>query len=427
MRLTADSSLDDWLAYLESIHPVGIDMGLGRVQQVYERLALDWSAAKVITVAGTNGKGTTCAFIEQAAILGQHSVGVYSSPHINIYNERVRINHALLDDAAHTAAFFAIEQARGNVSLTYFEFGTLAGLWLLHQQQLDVVILEVGLGGRLDAINIVDPDVAVITSIGLDHQAFLGDTRELIAIEKAGIMRPQRPVIIGEIYPPETLVQAVHTHQAIATWAGKDFTYQEKQQCFSYRSKSLQISTTLPHIPLPNVATAIAVIEQLGWSLTPTQWQKCVESTQLSGRLTVFTEHALGKSAPTILLDAAHNPHAAAYLVKHINMLQPKRIFAICGVMKDKDIIGLLAPFVPVVTHWYPCDVKIARAAKAHDIAHCLHSDLHVDAEYITAVDHPISGVMDAIKTANEQDLVVIFGSFFTLSDFFACANQLQA
>jgi dihydrofolate synthase/folylpolyglutamate synthase len=427
MHLTADSSLDDWLAYLESIHPVGIDMGLGRVQQVYTRLALDWSAATVITVAGTNGKGTTCAFIEQAAMLSKRSVGVYSSPHINIYNERVRINHALLDDAAHTAAFFAIEQARGDVSLTYFEFGTLAGLWLLHQQQLDVVILEVGLGGRLDAINIVDPDIAVITSIGLDHQAFLGDTRELIAIEKAGIMRAHKPVIIGESDPPITLTQAVETHQAIAIWADTDFSYQVLQQQFQYHSAHLSLTTTLPHIPLPNVATAIAVIEQLGWSLSPTQWQQCVELTLLSGRLTVFTEHGLGQSAPMILLDAAHNPHAAEYLVKHIKMMQPKRIFAICGVMKDKDIRGLLQPFVPIVTHWYPCDVNIDRAAQALDIAHCLATDLHVDAPHITAVDHPICGVMDAIKTANEQDLVVIFGSFFTLSDFFARANQLSA
>jgi dihydrofolate synthase/folylpolyglutamate synthase len=425
MPLTADSSLDDWLAYLESIHPVGIDMGLGRVQQVYARMALDWSSATVITVAGTNGKGTTCAFIEQAAMLSKRSVGVYSSPHINIYNERVRINHALLDDAAHTAAFFAIQQARGDVSLTYFEFGTLAGLWLLNQQHLDVVILEVGLGGRLDAINIVDPDVAVITSIGLDHQAFLGDTRELIAIEKAGIMRAHKPVIIGEIDPPKTLVQAVNTHQAIAKWAGKDFRYQVQQQHFRYQSEQLSLTTTLPHIPRPNVATAIAVIEQLGWLLSPTQWQECVELTLLSGRLTVFTEHTLGPTAPTILLDAAHNPHAAEYLVKHIEIMQPQRIFAICGVMKDKDIRGLLAPFVPIVTHWYPCDVSIERAAKASDIALCLSADLDVDSQQITAVDHPITGVIHAIKTANEQDLVVIFGSFFTLSDFFACTSKL--
>lgn len=427
MRLTADSSLNDWLAYLESIHPVGIDMGLSRVQQVYTRLGLDWSDSTVITVAGTNGKGTTCAFIEQAAILAGHSVGVYSSPHISIYNERVRINHSLLNDAEHTAAFFAIEQARGAISLTYFEFGTLAGLWLLHQQQLDVVILEVGLGGRLDAINVVDPDVAVITSIGLDHQAFLGATRELIAVEKAGIMRPQRPVIIGEIDPPNSLIQAVQTHQAIATWAGHDFKYHVEQQHYYYQSKGLSLSTSLPHIPLPNVATAIAVIEQLGWTLTKGQWQQCIELTQLSGRLTVFTEHNFGALAPTILLDAAHNPHAAEYLVKHIEIMQPKRVFAVCGVMQDKDIPGLLRPFINMVEHWYPCDVTIERAAKGHDIADCLTQTLGIEPQMVTVVNHPLTGVQQAIKTANKQDLVVIFGSFFTLSDFFAEANQLQS
>ena len=420
MTVTADASLMEWLTHLESIHPVGIDMGLDRVQAVYQRLDLDWSGVTVITVAGTNGKGTTCAFIEAAAIQCAYKVGVYSSPHINTYNERVRINQQLLDDTAHTQAFAAIETARGNISLTYFEFGTLAGLWLLHQQALDVAVLEVGLGGRLDAINVVDPDLAVITSIGLDHQAFLGDTRGLIAQEKAGIMRAGKPVIIGESEPPNTLREAVVRYAADAQWVGQDFTYHIEQNLFHFNMGSIQLSLPLPQIPFPNVATAMAVVHQLGWPVSASQWTYCATHTALDGRLTVLSEHSFGSEAPLIMLDAAHNIQAAEYLATHIAHLAPRRVFAVCGIMQDKDWAGVCAPLIPLVSHWYPCNVQIERAAKGSDIAACLVNFLAINKTQVTAVNTPYEGVVNAIKTATNQDLVLIFGSFFTLSDFYA-------
>lgn len=420
MILTADASLTEWLTHLESIHPVGIDMGLDRVQAVYQRLALDWSGVTVITVAGTNGKGTTCAFIEAAAMQCGHHVGVYSSPHINTYNERVRINQQLLDDSEHTSAFAAIEAARGEISLTYFEFGTLAGLWLLHQQHLDVAVLEVGLGGRLDAINVVDPDIAVITSIGLDHQAFLGNTRALIATEKAGIMRRGKPVIIGEANPPHTLSEAVIEHGAHGVWVGQNFDYYIEQHHFHFSFDDKPLTLPLPKIPFPNVATAMAVVHQLGWPLTPSQWAQCAMNTTLNGRLTVLTEHEFGPEAPVIMLDAAHNIQAAEYLATHIQHLAPRKVFAICGIMQDKDWAGVCAPLTPLVAHWYPCNVEIDRAAQASDIAACLTDTLEVSDSQVTVVDTPYEGVVDAIKTATDKDLVLIFGSFFTLSDFYA-------
>lgn len=420
MRLTENASLAEWLTYLESIHPVGIDMGLDRVKTVYQRLALDWSEVTVITVAGTNGKGTTCAFIEAAAMQCGYHVGVYSSPHINIYNERVRINQQLLDDASHTQAFAAIEAARGDISLTYFEFGTLAGLWLLHQQKLAVAVLEVGLGGRLDAINVVDPDIAVITSIGLDHQAFLGDTRALIATEKAGIMRSGKPVIIGEANPPATLAAAVISHDAHALWVGQDFNYQVNAPHFHFHYGDKHITLPLPQIPFPNVATAMAVAHKLDWPLTASQWVFCATHTTLNGRLTVLTEHAFGDQAPVIMLDAAHNIQAAEYLAEHIQHLAPQQVFAVCGIMQDKDWAGVCEPLASLVSHWYPSNVTIDRAAKGEDIASCLVNTLGISQSQVTVVETPYQGVQDAIKTATDQDLVLIFGSFFTLSDFYA-------
>ncbi len=199
-------NLKQWLSYLEQLHPNEIDMGLARVQDVAQRLRLPRLAKKIVTVTGTNGKGSTCALLA-SLVAGQGlSVGVYSSPHLLRYNERVRINAEEVSDAQLCAAFTAVEEARAEVSLTYFEMGTLAAFWLFAQSSLDVVILEVGLGGRLDAVNIVDSDVAVVTSIGIDHKDWLGDTRDSVAYEKAGIFRPELPAVCGDIDPPEQLL-----------------------------------------------------------------------------------------------------------------------------------------------------------------------------------------------------------------------------
>ncbi|MFS1704759.1 Mur ligase family protein, partial [Alteromonas sp. AMM-1] len=264
--MTTSRTLTQWLAYLESIHPTAIDMGLDRVKQVAATLNIHFNS-RVVIVGGTNGKGTTCALMEQALLRSGRTVGVYSSPHLLDYRERVRVQGELPDEAVFCTAFQQVEKARGSISLTYFEFGTLAAMLMLMQAELDVVILEVGLGGRLDATNIVETDCAVITSIGLDHQDWLGDTREKIATEKAGIIRQTGKVVIGEPQPPETLIDAVKQKQANALWQGKDFSISETAQgllLLHPDGRTIALPDTV--IPANNVATAFATLHHLGYT-----------------------------------------------------------------------------------------------------------------------------------------------------------------
>jgi len=416
-----DWSLSQWLQHLESIHPSEIDMGLDRVREVYHRLNLSWSRHTVITVAGTNGKGTTCAMLEQASILKNKSVGVYSSPHISKYNERVRINQTLLNDYKHCEAFMTVEKVRGDISLTYFEFGTLAALVLLNKPSIEIVLLEVGLGGRLDATNIVEPDIAVITSIGLDHQAFLGNSRDAIAREKAGIIRKDKPVIIGEIDPPLSLQNIARELNAEARWAGKDFMYSVLDHTWHYRSQGLDVTTSLPSIPLPNVATALAVIEELNWNINFVFCQTLVEKTTLSGRLQKMTPDVSNPNKVPFLLDVAHNPQAAEYLAKHLHVLgftgtndaNTGKLHAIFGAFKDKDITGVLSPLIPLLTSLHCITLPGERAADKDELvatAKSLSKDLNINSgESIAAIYKAV------LKTAHSDDLVLVFGSFYTV------------
>ena len=416
-----DWSLSQWLKYLESIHPSEIDLGLDRVRQVYQRLNLSWSMQTVITVAGTNGKGTTCAMLEQASLLQNKSVGVYSSPHISEYNERVRINQTLLHDYKHCQAFMAVEKARGDTLLTYFEFGTLAALVLLNKPSIEIVLLEVGLGGRLDATNVVEPDIAVITSIGLDHQAFLGDTRDAIAREKAGIIRANKPVIIGEIDPPPSLQQIPQELNADARWAGKDFICSVLDDGWHYSSQGLDVTTSLPSIPLPNAATALAVLETLNWAINPVFIQTLVEKTTLSGRLQKITPDALNPNNVPFLLDVAHNPQAAEYLAKHLHLLgftgsdntSAAKLHAIFGAFKDKDIKGVLDPLIPLLSSLHCVTLPGERAADKAELAVVAQSISDtLDINTTESIDDAYQAVL---KTAHSDDLVLVFGSFFTV------------
>lgn len=419
-------SLFQWLKHLESIHPSEIDMGLDRVREVYQRLNLSWSKQTVITVAGTNGKGTTCAMLEQACILQNKSVGVYSSPHISIYNERVRINQTLLNDYKHCQAFMAVEKARGDISLTYFEFGTLAALVLLNKPSIEIVLLEVGLGGRLDATNIVDPDIAVITSIGLDHQAFLGNTREAIAREKAGIIRANKPVIIGEIDPPASLQTIPLELNAEVSWAGKDFIYSVQDDSWHYSSKGLDVTTSLPSIPLPNAATALAVIEALQWQTNSAFIQTLIEKTKLHGRLQKIIPDFLNTHNVPFLLDVAHNPQAAQYLAKHLQMLgfqdtndaKKPKLHAIFGAFKDKDIKGVLEPLAPLLHSLHCVTLEGERAADKADLAATAQSlTKTLDINTAESIDAAYKAIL---KTAHSEDLVLVFGSFFTVEALLA-------
>ena len=318
----ATSPLATWLSYLEHLHSKTIDLGLARVSEVAQRMAVMKPAPFVFTVAGTNGKGTTCRTLESVLMAAGYKVGVYSSPHLVRYTERVRVQGEELAELAHTTSFAEIEAARGEISLSYFEFGTLSALWLFQQARLDVVILEVGLGGRLDATNIVDADVAVVTSIALDHTDWLGPDRESIGREKAGIFRPGKPAVVGEPDMPLTIAEVASEKGARLLRRDVDWQYDASEQGWSFRDRQGALSDLpLPQVPLPNAATAIAALRASGLKVNEQAMRDGVQNAMLPGRFQIISD------APRTILDVAHNPHAAAYLA---GRLKPYRKRGAC-------------------------------------------------------------------------------------------------
>ncbi|MGL5390989.1 MAG: bifunctional tetrahydrofolate synthase/dihydrofolate synthase [Shewanella sp.] len=411
-----NAALEEWLAYLLSIHPTEIDMGLSRVATVAQRLGLlQQSPAKVVTVGGTNGKGTTCAMLENVLRLAGLSVGVYSSPHLINYNERVRINGIDASDAAFVEAFNGIEAARGEISLTFFEYATLAALILFKAAKLDVIILEVGLGGRLDATNMVDADISVITAVDLDHQSYLGNTRELVGREKAGIFRPNKPAIVGEPNLPVTVTEVATELEANLYRVGTEFSYHERQDSWDYQGQTRTLANLpLPTLPLPNAATVLAILEH-GWpALSAEVIAQGVASARLSGRLEQVS------AAPLILLDVAHNPHAARFLAQQLQLrVGAKRLVALCGMLKDKDIAGVLAVLEPRVDTWYLCSLQGERGASASQ----LRQSLSAQANAFEFED--IAAAWSALKAQiRPDDVVIVFGSFYTVAGFKSLFKQ---
>lgn len=401
-------SLDQWLIYLEQTHPSNIELGLERVAEVFRKMQLDLSQRTIITVAGTNGKGTTCALIEQALLISNHSVAVFSSPHLLDYRERVRVGGDMLSEKAHCQAFLQVDQARGDISLTYFEFGTLAALQLMADCHAKYLLLEVGLGGRLDAVNIVDPSIAVITSIDLDHQDWLGNTKELIAIEKAGIFRSNIPAVIGEPNPPVTLIQATLEYQVKPVWQGHDFHFQINDKGFHWQGLTSRYDNLpIPNIPAQNASTALQVIEILGLPLDHFQMSQVFKQTSLPGRRQVV------QNSPTVILDVAHNPHATHLLALDIKKMKYKRVLAVVGMLADKDIEATLAPMLPLVSIWYCASLDVPRGEKASTL--------------VCVVLSPEQKVLDyesvevaykcALEKADKDDLVIVFGSFITVTN----------
>lgn len=401
-------ALDQWLIYLEKIHPNNIELGLERVAAVFHNMQLDLSDRVIVTVAGTNGKGTTCALIEQAILTSKQSVAVFSSPHIIDYRERVRISGAMLTEKAHCQAFFKVEQARGDIALTYFEFGTLAALQLMADSHAKHLLLEVGLGGRLDAVNIVDPNIAVITSIDLDHQDWLGNTKELIAKEKAGIFRANIPAIIGEPNPPSTLLDAVLEYQVNPFWQGIDFHYQINGKGFNWQGfNSCFENLPLPSIPVQNASTALQVIEILDLPLNNKLMAQVFTQTSLPGRRQIMQKE------PTVMLDVAHNPQATRLLASDVKNMHFGQVIAVVAMLADKDIKATLAPMLSVVSTWYCASLDVPRGAKASTLVSAVLSSEQKVLDY----DSVEVAYKSALKKANKEDLVIVFGSFFTVTN----------
>jgi dihydrofolate synthase/folylpolyglutamate synthase len=401
-------SLAQWLIYLEHIHPSNIELGLDRVAVVFRNLQLDLSQRTIVTVAGTNGKGTTCALIEQAILTSKQTVAVFSSPHLLDYRERIRVAGTMLTEEAHCQAFWKVEQARGDISLTYFEFGTLAALQLMVDSNAKYLLLEVGLGGRLDAVNIVDPSIAVITSIDLDHQDWLGNTKELIAIEKAGIFRAKIPAVIGEPNPPTTLLEATLEYQVEPVWQGSDFYFQIDAKGFHWKGvKTRYDNLPIPNIPAQNASTALQVIEILGLQLDNIQMTQVFKLTSLPGRRQIIQNN------PIVMLDVAHNPQATSLLALDIKNMKCKRVIAVVGMLADKDIQATLAPMLSVVTTWNCASLDVPRGAQASTLVSAVLSSEQKVLDYESVE----IAFKCALEKADKEDLVIVFGSFFTVTN----------
>lgn len=420
--MNALHTLSDWLVALESMHPKAIDMGLERVSRVKAAMGLAFECP-VITVGGTNGKGSTCAMLESILLHADYKVGVYTSPHLLHFNERARINGEMASDDALIAAFKEVEAKREGVSLSYFEFTTLAILHLFAHSGLDAVILEVGLGGRLDAVNVVDADVAIVVSVDIDHTEYLGDTREAIGFEKAGIFRSGRTAICSDPVPPQSLVGHAEKIGADLWLFGRDFNYSGDRQQWNYggrfqRRSGLAYPSLRGANQLLNASGVLAALEALREKL-PVSAQDVrtgLMTVDLPGRFQVLP------GRPVIVLDVAHNPHAAATLAQNLdNMGFHPYTYAVFGAMHDKDIDGVIAHLKKRIDYWFVTDLPLPRAASAEQIKQkllasgCVVKD-HPEDAAIQTFSSPAQAFNAALSRAGENDRIAVFGSFYTVA-----------
>lgn len=409
-------TLQDWLDFCERLHPVTIDMGLDRVRAVADRLALRF-ACPVITVAGTNGKGSTCAMLEAILLEAGYRTGVYTSPHLVHFEERCRLSGQSASAEALTQAFAAVEAARGEVSLTYFEFSTLAILWHMSRAQLDAVILEVGLGGRLDAVNIIDADCAVITSIDLDHMAILGHDRETIGCEKAGIMRAGRPVVVSDPLPPQSVVDHAQALGADLWRFGRDFNFSGDKQQWSWAGRGRRYSgMAYPALrganQLVNASGVLAALEALRARIPVTAQavRNGLAMVELPGRFQIVP------GQPVLVLDVAHNPHSVAALAENLDAMgfYPST-HAVLGAMADKDLQPMLQRLGPLVDRWYFTDLPLPRAATAVDLQQAWQAqNSRKDVDSSVHPD-PQAALRAAVAAADPADRIIVFGSFYTV------------
>lgn len=414
-----ERSLGEWLAYLEQLHPSAIDMGLDRSREVARRLGLGKPAPLVITVTGTNGKGSTCAFLASLLAEQGQRVGVYSSPHLLRYNERVVLQGREASDAELCEAFAAVEAARGEISLTYFEMGTLAAFWLFERAGLDAVVLEVGLGGRLDAVNLVDADLALITSIGLDHADWLGDTRESVAFEKAGIMRAGKPALCADLDPPQPLLNQALNLDTPLYLRGRDYDLSVDEQDWSWYGLDTQGRVLrLEQLPLLDLPMENAALALQAYALLPLPWsaeaiRRALLATRVTGRLDRRQVDWHGK-ALTLLLDVGHNPHAADYLAQRLQSrpVSGKRR-AVFGLLADKDLPGVVAPLLGQVDEWAVAPLATPRSRPAQALAD------HLQGLGAVVTLHPdVHAALDAqCERAAEGDEILLFGSFFCVAE----------
>lgn len=403
------SNLEAWLRWQETVHPAAIDLGLARVEKVARTLGVLSPQAQVITVAGTNGKGSCVAALETLLMAAGQRVGSFSSPHILHYNERIKINGQCVSDEALCAAFDAIDRAREDSSLTYFEFGTLAALYLFTHQPLDYWVLEVGLGGRLDACNIVDPNIAVITSIAIDHIEWLGDDRELIGREKAGICRPGTPLVCADPEPPNSVLNRAAELACPTYHIGRDFGFDVKNNGDEVWLNDDWRAPLTSSLSRASVAAALQVTQLLGL-LTPAQQPLMLERLQglrLAGRMQVWKVEGR-----TLVLDVAHNPAAMEHLAQQLQKQFPGvRFKIVIAMMADKNIAQSLGPLKTLAASWYLTTIGgMQRGAQADALA--MH---FADNDLLTSSSSVRSALEQALQSA-DSDPILVTGSFYTVA-----------
>ena len=420
-------TLSDWLVWLEAQHPqgaAGIELGLDRVRAVSRALEQRQNVP-VITVGGTNGKGSTCAMLEKILGCAGYRVGLYTSPHLLDYNERVRIDGAPASDAALCASFARVEAGRqkaGGIALTYFEVGTLAAWECFAAANVDVIILEVGLGGRLDAVNIYDADCAIVTAIDIDHSEYLGDTREAIGFEKAGIYRADKPAICCDPQPPQSLIDHANAIGAPLKLLGRDFGYQHQELQWQFwlrkgeetsRRSSLAFPGLRGPIQLQNASGVLAALDALAGQL-PVAMQdirRGLLEVELPGRFQMLP------GRPAIVLDVAHNPQAARVLAENLGaqgQAYYPATWAVFGMMRDKDIAAVVAALKRRIDHWLPCTLAGPRAASARELGEILQREGAATSPPL--FDSPAAAFQYAREKVGEDDRILVFGSFITVA-----------
>lgn len=407
-------SLEHWLSYIEKLNPEEIELGLDRIRPVYEKLINSPLAKKIILVGGTNGKGSTVEYLSELLRDKNKRVGTYTSPHLFSFNERIRINGKECSDSSILNSFMTVERARESIPLTYFEFSTLAAIQIFSESELDVVILEVGLGGRLDAVNVVEPDISILTNVELDHQDWLGNNREVIGKEKADIFREGKPAVLAQKNLPKSVFQEAIRKEAVLYTLNTDFGYEIDEIAdnwsyfFSKDDKNLTISKiNLTNLSVESASAALTTFILLGEEFNE-DLKKVIEKTNLKGRCELIKNK--------FLLDVSHNP-AAVQNLKHFirrNFKTRNRIVAVFGVMSDKDVLGMVEPIKKIVSRWYVTSPEIGRAMKTSKLTSLLRES--TDREIIE-VDRVKDAVHRAFKDSSEETLILVLGSFYTVSE----------
>ncbi|MCH9697875.1 MAG: bifunctional tetrahydrofolate synthase/dihydrofolate synthase [Gammaproteobacteria bacterium] len=418
------ASLSEWLTWQKNSHVRTIDLSLDRVKIVHAGMQIGYKPF-TITVSGTNGKGSTVAFLESILSQENYRIGTYTSPHIVDYNERIRISGQPVDDAVICEAFEKIDAIRGDISLSFFEFGTLAALDIFASEAVDIQLLEVGLGGRLDAVNVIDTDLAIVSSIGIDHVHWLGQSREQISLEKAGIMRQGIPAVIGDLDPPQVMLDWASSRQVPVSIANRDYHVQTNHEEWSWHGNEYQY----PGLPLPGIPgshqiqNAAAVIQALSLvkdnlKISRQAITEGIRSASLPGRFQLVESDSVTQQ-PAVLIDVAHNAQSAQLLAQNIRQHYPDRtLYALFSVMADKDIAEIVMHMKDCVKKWYPVPLQMERAATSAQIYEVLSGQgVHDCSKQLRNFDEAWSVMLDDIHDAS--CMVLIFGSFFLVSEYF--------